>query len=450
MNADLIKTIFESMSEDAERSKIEPIAFRSRFYEATSKPMLVEASNIDMNVFLRQTIVDCIDIGFGIGTSFELVSWEHNVEQRLFNVEVKFNIVYSTDMAGIVVTRPVYKSKRPEKLANVIRNIVDLIMDRVVERVREIMLDQSYNAFDIFEMSLDSIQRDRDAIIKQASTLYSGMMSPVYAYFVDRDYYQHYRLLSQKESISSCMSYGLEKFDNHYRPLDSEDSTWVHPLHGYHYAPDFRLCLFSRLSPDEMRELITADEADYPFISRAVVFANEYEASAFSYAKIYGSEAVKAVVNNSTQFNLSNYPQGSELFVVLFNDIDHCNYRYTDEIQEYLEEKQNGHKFLMTAPYVDTYCCSFLLPETTPIKRKDGLLVLPIRVSLHSEYHEDKLGKRLDTFDTNRHCTVEVANGIAFACKSNEEIDRCYVYIYDDEKCKYYQAEVRDPDDYDD
>lgn len=127
-----------------------------------------------------------------------------------------------------------------------------LIIETLLEKIKnhkKLAVD-----FDLYnECFTDAWLQYRVKLLANEIKANTGTM---WMYFTDNNYYEHYKALSDTQSLHSCMAYTPE----HYGSLIN--GTYIHPLQGYDYAPDFRLGLVSTYSPSEID-----DVTEYPFIA---------------------------------------------------------------------------------------------------------------------------------------------------------------------------------------
>lgn len=182
----------------------------------------------------------------------------------------------------------------------------------------------------------------------------------MWMYFTDNNYYEHYKALSDTQSLHSCMAYTPE----HYGSLIN--GNYIHPLQGYDYAPDFRLGLVSAYSPSEID-----DATEYPFIARVVVSYSDHSTPKLMYGKSYGNEKACNLIRNCLY---NGRPTGRIFYAIKANyfsedarNPDECDYNLRDYYNEgrtdndgkvYHQEDDDilGH---FVAPYIDPWANLF-------------------------------------------------------------------------------------------
>ena len=182
----------------------------------------------------------------------------------------------------------------------------------------------------------------------------------MWMYFTDNNYYEHYKALSDTQNLHSCMAYIPE----HYGSLIN--GTYIHPLQGYDYAPDFRLGLVSTYSPSEID-----DATEYPFIARVVVSYSSHRTPKLMYGKSYGNEKACNLIRNC----LYNGRPTDRIFYAIkanhFSDNarnpDECDYNlrdyyndgYTDNDCKPYHLEDNDILGHFVAPFIDPWANLF-------------------------------------------------------------------------------------------
>ena len=217
----------------------------------------------------------------------------------------------------------------------------------------------------------------------------------MWMYFTDNNYYEHYKALSNTQSLHSCMAYTPE----HYGSLIN--GTYIHPLQGYDYAPDFRLGLVSTYSPNEID-----DVTEYPFIARAVVSYSDHDTPKLMYGKSYGNEKACNLIKNCLH---NGRPTGRIFYAIKANHLhsdarnpDECDYNLQDYYNDghtenddntYYKEDDDilGH---FVAPFIDPW--ANLFDHGGRVKRHPvtGLEVLNCMV-IDDEWYEDEEDRQI-------------------------------------------------------
>lgn len=217
----------------------------------------------------------------------------------------------------------------------------------------------------------------------------------MWMYFTDNNYYEHYKALSDTQSLHSCMAYTPE----HYGSLIN--GTYIHPLQGYDYTPDFRLGLVSTYSPNEID-----DVTEYPFIARAVVSYSDHDTPKLMYGKSYGNEKACNLIKNCLH---NGKPTGRIFYAIKANHLhsdarnpDECDYNLQDYYNDghtenddntYYKEDDDilGH---FVAPFIDPW--ANLFDHGGQVKRHPitGLEVLNCMV-IGDEWYEDEEDRQI-------------------------------------------------------
>ena len=218
----------------------------------------------------------------------------------------------------------------------------------------------------------------------------------MWMYFTDNNYYEHYKALSDTQSLHSCMAYTPE----HYGSLIN--GAYIHPLQGYDYAPDFRLGLVSTYSPSEID-----DATEYPFIARAVVSYSDHSTPKLMYGKSYGNEKACNLIRNCLN---NGRPIGRIFYAIKANHLrsdarnpDECDYNLQDYYNDghtenddniYYKEEGDilGH---FVAPFIDPW--ANLFDHGGRVKRHPitGLEVLNCMVIDDDEWYDDEEDRQM-------------------------------------------------------
>lgn len=218
----------------------------------------------------------------------------------------------------------------------------------------------------------------------------------MWMYFTDNNYYEHYKALSDTQSLHSCMAYTPE----HYGSLIN--GTYIHPLQGYDYAPDFRLGLVSTYSPNELD-----NATEYPFIARAVVSYSDHSTPKLMFGKSYGNEKACNLIRNCL---LNGRPTGRIFYAIKANHLrsdarnpDECDYNLLDYYNDghtenddntYYKEDNDilGH---FVAPFIDPW--ANLFDHGGRVKRHPitGLEVLNCMVIDDDEWYDNEEDRQM-------------------------------------------------------
>lgn len=212
----------------------------------------------------------------------------------------------------------------------------------------------------------------------------------MWMYFTDNNYYEHYKALSDTQSLHSCMAYSPE----YYGSLIN--GTYIHPLQGYDYAPDFRLGLVSTYSPSEID-----NATEYPFIARAVVSYSDHNTPTLMFGKSYGNEKACNLIRNCLH---NGRPTGRIFYAIKVNHLrsdarnpDECDYNlqdyyndgYTDnDGKSYYKSEDDilGH---FVAPFIDPWANLFDHGGLVKHHPVTGLEVLNCMVIEDGEWYDE-------------------------------------------------------------
>lgn len=261
-----------------------------------------------------------------------------------------------------------------------------LIIETLLEKIKnhkKLAVD-----FDLYnECFTDAWLQYRVKLLANEIKANTGTM---WMYFTDNNYYEHYKALSDTQSLHSCMAYTPE----HYGSLIN--GTYIHPLQGYDYAPDFRLGLVSTYSPNEID-----DATEYPFIARAVVSYSDHSTPKLMFGKSYGNEKACNLIRNCLH---NGRPTGRIFYATKANHLhsdarnpDECDYNLLDyyndghtenDYNTYRKEDDDilGH---FVAPFIDPW--ANLFDHGGRVKRHPitGLEVLNCMVIDDGEWYDE-------------------------------------------------------------
>lgn len=217
----------------------------------------------------------------------------------------------------------------------------------------------------------------------------------MWMYFTDNNYYEHYKALSDTQSLHSCMAYAPERYGSLI------DGTYIHPLQGYDYAPDYRLGLVSTYSPSEID-----NATEYPFIARAVVSYSDHDTPKLMYGKSYGNEKACNLIRNCLH---NGRPTGRIFYAIKANhlrsdaiNLDECDYNLQDYYNDghtenddntYYKENNDILSYFV-APFIDPW--ANLFGHGGQVKRHPitGLEVLNCMV-IGDEWYEDEEDRQI-------------------------------------------------------
>lgn len=217
----------------------------------------------------------------------------------------------------------------------------------------------------------------------------------MWMYFTDNNYYEHYKALSDTQSLHSCMTYAPECYGSLI------DGTYIHPLQGYDYAPDYRLGLVSTYSPSEID-----NATEYPFIARAVVSYSDHDTPKLMYGKSYGNEKACNLIRNCLH---NGRPIGRIFYAIKANhlrsdaiNLDECDYNLQDYYNDGHTENDDNTYYkenndilgYFVAPFIDPW--ANLFGHGGRVKRHPitGLEVLNCMV-IGDEWYEDEEDRQI-------------------------------------------------------
>lgn len=273
--------------------------------------------------------------------------------------------------------------KHTKALASVIETLTNLIRSKK-ELVKHFGLDN--------ECFTDAWLQYRVKLLANEIKANTGTM---WMYFTDNNYYEHYKALSDTQSLHSCMAYSPEHYGNLI------NGTYIHPLQGYDYAPDFRLGLVSTYSPNEID-----DVTEYPFVARAVVSYSDHDTPKLMYGKSYGNEKACNLIKNCLH---NGRPTGRIFYAIKANHLcsdagnpDECDYNLQDYYNDGHTENDDNTYYkedndilgYFVAPFIDPW--ANLFDHGGRVKRHPvtGLEVLNCIV-IGDEWYEDEEDRQI-------------------------------------------------------
>lgn len=395
---ELVREVLASMARTASLVDDTRNANRAEFYKRTSAPLALFAEDESDGVY-QDTVyksicntVRALMTGLNLhATSWCRVQGDANKSKCEFNLAIYFTSGESPTKFEVDVTRAVKHSKT---LTTVVEGLIKQLKNHKGANIN----------FDIEQCTSTWLQYRVKCMMNDIKAI----QAKYYMYFADRNYAGHYGVMHETQNLRSCMSYEARHFGN----VDA-DGDYIHPLDGYTGAPDFRLGLVSKYSPEE---ILNAEE--YPFIARTVVsyqlIDNEVE---LSYGKIYGDETSFPSVRSSL---LNENPVGRQFYATVARGITINTVENNSSTVRLFSwwydcgENIQGH---FVAPYIDTYNNFFELDPcilTNPITDREVVLCTV-------------LDKNEDDYDSYGY-GIYHGTGIVDRISSNDDIDE-YVYL---------------------
>lgn len=132
-----------------------------------------------------------------------------------------------------------------------------------------------------------------DEHVKNIVNELTAIIAPRYICFTKSHIHTHYRVLSVKQNLNSCMSkaasfYRNTRPDVDVDPEESPEIYYIHPCEAYNNSPNLRLALVSPYHPDSV-EYNKPDQ--YPFVARAICLIDKD--GSISYGRSYGLESTR-------------------------------------------------------------------------------------------------------------------------------------------------------------
>lgn len=392
---ELLESVFKSMNEDKVESETpeqgwEFAALRSTFLKHTSEPIpfLIRGNSGDLYYEFRKNVL------YPIADKYNCY-----IAEMDWNIRLKYNSDGALMISGSVKqddSRDLPLNFETSRECKPAKFVKDLFTE--LSRLSKLHTSVRNPAFDVDE-------KLHAQPLKDFLTEYKSQGQQFYAYFTKLDVEHHYCWISKVTSSDSCMSKNPEVYGNYRkkayfdadRPRSSSDplqfETWVHPVEGYNYAPDYRLMLISRYSPEQIQDVV--NEGKYPFLARAIVtYKNERKPLVF--AKIYGNEIVGGSRINESDSIIEWCEEkiDDRRFYAVKCEYavrsDYSNSTYTSDTLNYYREGKIKKHYVM--PYIDPYanCATSDMKE---FDREDGqrvvLMTTKNRHTLRNELGND-------------------------------------------------------------
>lgn len=413
---EMIESVFSSMRDDEKLYEKETNFVRKRFYEVTKQPLKMEVGEDwehKAYSIVRSSIHDFVGMFFLSNVkeyNLTVASLKPLMVKGSLTVEYSYmNWDKEEVVEGI---KKEYTFKKPIKLSKLFLSHMQpdmMLLYKLRYKCDEssVYLDKEAYLAKKAEVLSNNINHQ----FKRVKTLLEDR--PIWVYFTNNDYGRYYADMNKHLKLSSCMTYGARCFGSSY------NGEFQHPLDGYSYSPDFRLALFSFLSPDEIKET-----TDYPFIGRSVVFpagANRFPNIA--YAKVYGNEILAGRMSGYIT-NIEN-PIGCVFYGVVcdgYNGNQEEEGGHNDLYSKYWLERDNLH---IIAPYIDHYNNAFVLKRGTPfIRQQDCKLVVELEVVMPNDDDDDENQRK-------PYLSMHYSTGIVQYTYPDDEI---LEFWYDNEK----------------
>ena len=369
-----INNIFESMARDANLAEtyegnlvIDQI--RRSFYKAVSTPICLDNSQCmdeqkrqrHVHDMIQNAIRGWFDSNMACSTIDYIAVSDLDLTNNTFKLSCSIQCVLwvlSHNRKSIKKTKSlVIASKRKMKLSYYFDKyfqpaLLELNGDNSEYR-------QVYTRDEIIASTQHSLKQ------YAASVLETDPNKRAWVYFTTTDVPYHYQSLHSHSKLSSCMSYGADKFGS------KMGDDFVHPLEGYHYAPDFRLGLVSYHDPESIKTC-----TEYPFVGRVIVFSNDID-NPIAFSRYYGDENVLPKIR--MMFTQVEKPIGKRFYAVKATRSDYEDSRH--KVMSYIR-RQVGKKVegFLVAPFIDSWSNSFFPVNEATVKREDGREVMLMEV----------------------------------------------------------------------
>ena len=393
---EMLEDINASMSRARDLSTSEDVTEKQRaFYNMVSEPLQL-SSDCDENRVLNivsTAMIDAVDaIAHATPNANYSFSFDrYNCKSTATTTKGDFKLKLYKQMdnsRNSEVFCEVVEIPRAVKHTKTLSIFIETIIDKI-KKDKKLFIDFDFDN----ECFTDAWLQYRVKLLANEIKANTGTM---WMYFTDNNYYEHYKALSDTQSLHSCMAYTPE----HYGSLIN--GTYIHPLQGYDYAPDFRLGLVSTYSPNEID-----DATEYPFIARAVVSYSDHSTPKLMFGKSYGNEKACNLIRNCLH---NGRPTGRIFHAIKANHLcsdarnpDECDYNLLDYYNDgYTENDYNtyrkedddilGH---FVAPFIDPW--ANLFDHGGRVKRHPitGLEVLNCMVIDDGEWYDDEEDRQM-------------------------------------------------------
>lgn len=393
---EMLQDIIASMSRALDLTTSEDVTEKQRaFYNMVSEPLQL-SSDCDENRILNivsTAMIDAVDaIAHATPNANYSFSFDrYNCKSTATTTKGYFKLKLYKQMdnsRNSEVFCEVVEIPRAVKHTKTLSIFIETIIDKI-KKDKKLFIDFDFDN----ECFTDAWLQYRVKLLANEIKANTGTM---WMYFTDNNYYEHYKALSDTQSLHSCMAYTPE----HYGSLIN--GTYIHPLQGYDYAPDFRLGLISTYSPNEID-----DATEYPFIARAVVSYSDHSTPKLMYGKSYGNEKACNLNRNCLH---NGRPTGRIFYAIKANHLrsnarnpDECDYNLQDYYNDghtenddntYYKEDNDilGH---FVAPFIDPW--ANLFDHGGQVKRHPitGLEVLNCMVIDDDEWYDDEEDRQM-------------------------------------------------------
>lgn len=368
-----INNIFESMARDAKLAEtyegnLTTDQIRRSFYKAVSTPMCLmntqETDELQRKRKVEELVNETIRNWFISTMASSIIDYitvgDIDLTNNTFKLSCDINCVLwvrdkETGRDVKQTKRLLVDSKRKMKLSSYFDKYFQATLQE---------LNGDGSACRQYYTQAEIVSRTQE-VLKRYSASLSGTdpSKCAWVYFTTTDVPYHYESLYRKQRLSSCMSHSVEFYGN---KLGYKD---VHPLEGYHYAPDFRLGLVSYHDPESIKTC-----TEYPFVGRVIVFTNRID-SPIAYSRYYGDENVAPKIRSA--FTHVEKPIGKQFYAVKVTSNEGRN---EHDVVEYIRDNADRVEGFLVAPFIDSWSNAFFPVDEVTIKREDGREVMLMEV----------------------------------------------------------------------
>lgn len=365
------------MKRDERLAETETNSVRSAFYNMTKQPMKLggEISEQQIKNKLLNTMIKLVEYGSGFSNvdkkdlHIEVTSLKPTV---LVKVRGKYKLEwsYEGDRRGRDKRIIEFETKRAMKISTF---LINHVYDKKVEWYKHLLDEQGALAEYIaredeakrrwLESQIGELERFLQSEIKDISNKIKSQVDGYWVYFTTTQIHKHYIEMKESENLTSCMSKSEEYFGSRF------GSSYIHPLMGYEYAPDYRLGLISHKSPEEIKK-----STEYPFIGRVMVFPHAASYIGIAYARYYGNEAAGSIFVDKVP--CFEKVEGLELFGMVCNKLNPSDAdNATDDLM--CEYQAGNAEYHLVAPFIDVWNnCLHFAEDGEIITREDGKSVV--------------------------------------------------------------------------
>lgn len=387
-NKDLVMSVLQSMERNKLAITQETNAYRRELKRLTSEPKYIKGRET-LETAIRQTVRNLLHVGslYPISETCDVLLGRHdNTYEMTIRAEIRSCFAMDTTIHFA------YESAKAETVPKFIRNFMSALRTQTKFVGKKVLGNP------------DLLKRQVERAIKILKSHERATNKGVWLYFTDVRYAPHALAMRGALRLKTCMSKPIEEF---YVLADGAEQ--VHPLDGYDYAPDFRLCLVSYHSPQNLKRLVEEHTDEYPFVGRAIVFMSEEKECAYN--SIYGEEGVKMLFE---QIFIRRSPYSCECYGVPVHITSVQDIVERTPIETLYKAEAVQDIQCIAAPFIDPFGGIYEVMDTELITREDGRKVLPLRTAPHPSMLL-QVGERLEY--------VVAVSGVLFSAKCGDYAD---------------------------